>query len=993
MSGGRRLALIIASALTALAVVAVVWSAVWMNSGGSTNTNANAPAPPMPTLFPDGVVSGDAGNPSPTIQDLVSGPMQESERGRLDFVDADGAVVRTMLYERLVPQEGGRILVTKPEAWMRLRSGAVAHLLAERGSLVQPAGRREPESGRFEGDVRIRIHPTDPRTQTDADAAPSAMLLKTDSLNFDLTMGEFRTNDFVQITGDGVDVSFTGFTLLLDEAQSRLTLFRTDSPGKAIFDPAAMASRSSSNSERDEDRDSADQFSDAAADVIETLYQATMTGDVRILSGARRATAERLDLWTRLHNGRITARTAAGLDSIRASASGPPANEASSPPQATGAPQEHAPTNADSTGSTDSITLSWSSGVVVAPMKATPAELDHEDALARLSSPVRGAVELADDGAGLSSRSVGVDFAVATQYVTWSGLGPRSVLVRSDNVFETTTGRLELDLASAVASFPGPGALRSLAPLPLADPIRPETPRQVTWLDHADITLARTATGVDFRASPMLTRALFVGVVEAHDASSNMAGDQLQTFFSLDHMGNTAISRAIVTGSARVDSATDGTLTASRLDIEFDMTDSAGASPSVATAQGDVRATRQGSTIRADLAETRFRRDVNGELVVETFGADLGVVVQTVDGVETRSNSLRARPETGVVDLTGAPARITLGGSVIAGDSVQINQNLRTLTIFGPGTLDRAALDVELGYENLHLAWTDSMRYDDLAGIADFLGGCELTADRSALGRDLVTAARMRITTTPFAERRNGADQNPSILTASAFGAVEESDTTSLAHVESRRYAHDETAPDGLRLTRLLSLDGPTITTNVKRDELVVPMAGRLLIENRPDRPEGSGSPTLSTGRGTTLIEWIDSFTLRRGAGSADFRRQVRTRHRPLGAAMVTELECERLELAFDPDMDAQASADNSGLLWAQAGGAVYVAQGRRQVIADRLLYDNTLGYAELTAWPGNLVTLFDAATPTPLTGELLRWDLLRDRVEWRGARPTAAPD
>src|SRR5690606_17528955 len=136
------------------------------------------------------------------------------------------------------------------------------------------------------------------------------LVFTTESLSFDTAMGELRTTDPVRITSAGVLIEFVGFTLLIDDVKQRLALFRTNSANKATIDPAQFAARSTNSDDRSGAEDSS---SSSVAELIEKLYHASMTGDVRIASGALLASAERMDLWTRLIDDKPTAATLEGL--------------------------------------------------------------------------------------------------------------------------------------------------------------------------------------------------------------------------------------------------------------------------------------------------------------------------------------------------------------------------------------------------------------------------------------------------------------------------------------------------------------------------------------------------------------------------------------------------------------------------------------------------------------------------------------------------------
>lgn len=965
----RRAALAVAAVLLTAAIGLGVWSAV-SSRNPSAPTGADAPTP---TITPDAFASSPAAPTGGNVEDLLGGTLGASDEGRLEFVDESGRVVRELVYTRLEPGEGGRVEVTAPEAWVRLSSGAVVRLTAQRANLLQPAGRREPESGRFTGDVRLRLYMTDPRLEREAPAEPGlapTFDVRTASLNFDTALAEARTDDPVRIEAAGISVAFTGFRLVIDESGDRLAFFETRSAGTAEFDPAAM--RSNRESDNAGQGSAGDQPRRTG---VETLYTALIEGSVSLDAGALRATAGRLDAMARLLDGAFTPATIESLAALRTA--DPDVNR-----------DGEATDSGRARDEAGSVSFAWSRGLTIRAVDAAPAELADEDVFVRLAAEQGGVVRVSDTASGVETTSVGVDAHAVGRRLVWSGLGPTGVVVRGRDSFEAVTGLLDLDLKSGLVLAPGPGELRRFEPVGRAI----DSPRvaRISWRDNAASQLARTPDGVDLAAVPLVRTADFAGAVEAVDGPTRISGDRLGTVFAASADGATALSRAVVTGSARVDAGADGALAADRLDIEFDTRRPGAATPTVATAHGRVRAERDGATLVADLAEARLRAGAGGRPVVESFTAELGVRVNTAEGVIAEAAALRASPEAGLVDLTGTPASVAQGADVILGDSIRLEQIAKRLSVVGAGSLERADRTNSLGYEFLRLTWEDSFVYDDITGRAEALGQCVLTADLADLGRDTVTAASLTIETAP-AEFRAANPGASSIRRAVATGGSGGTNPRDPARVESRRYAADPAAPGGLRLTQLVALDSTVIEYDAVGDRLRAPKPGRLVFEDRRGEIEDAELvPGVQT-RGTTLVEWEGWLDLRRADGAVEFRRQVRVRHRPPAAPRVTDLECERLEIAFSPA--GADSAGGGGIGWGQASGAVYVAQGRRQVIADRLLYDATLGFAELTASTGNLVTLFDADVPTPLLGEQLRWDLVRDRVEWRGARPASAPD
>jgi hypothetical protein len=239
-------------------------------------------------------------------------------------------------------------------------------------------------------------------------------------------------------------------------------------------------------------------------------------------------------------------------------------------------------------------------------------------------------------------------------------------------------------------------------------------------------------------------------------------------------------------------------------------------------------------------------------------------------------------------------------------------------------------------------------------------------------------------------------DARDVIRSVTLFGASHEAAGDELVTIESRRYTPDPTKESGVRLEGLLYLESDLVEADVATDTLSVPQQGKLLIENRSanlDESEMDPDSTPFDGQGTTLFTWAGDMELRRGDSRAILRDRVQLRHLPPGSAAYTELECELLDASVDlPGSPGTIGLERTQLRTATASGAVYARRDTKQLIADRLVYDAARGIAEATASLGNAVTMFDASHPTPLTGSLLRWDVVRDRVEWRDGGGVTVP-
>jgi hypothetical protein len=926
-------------------------------------------APPAPTIADRPAVDPE------NIQDVIAG----ADEGRIELVDERNRVVQELFYDEFTPQEAGRFLVTKPRAWLYLERGRTVVIDADTLNFSQQRAGQEPESGRFSGSVRVRIYDAAggeqhraPRGDGDADAhAPEpdpALTLSTDALVFDTAIGELGAPGLVEITAPGLLARFEGLDLLVDQRGRRLALLRTERDGFVRITPADLQRAQTTPGEPGDQAAAPD-----AAPAID-FYRAEFDSGVRVAMGGRTLAADRLDLWARLVGGAIPDGAIAGFDQ--------PATDSAEP---------DAPREADAgPEAIEEITIAWAGALTVRPEAQQPQTLAQDDLAMRFTAPTSGLVEIDDRQTGASARAATLDYGLTTRRLALTGVGETGVSVRVPGDAELLAGRLELNLTTGVGAVPGPGVLRSLAEE------RERQRQRITWRERSDFILATAGGLVDLRAASPVEEAIFTGAAEARYGDAFVTGEFIRAELATTPAGEPTIARVIVEGDAAADAGDDGSLLARRVEVEFD-TLAAEPTPTLVTAEGAVRAEREGASLEGELVEATVVRLDDGELAVSDLRADLGVLVRTPEGAELSGDELRAKVQEGIFDVTGQPAILRQDNAAITGESMRIEADAERLTVFGPGVLNYARPSRQgAGYERAQVEWSGSMRYDGALDEVEFSGTCVATAELDAFSRDRATAERILVTLTPDtqpAPRAGGAvaDAQGAIERVLLFGAAEEGTGDAPVQVESRQYVRDADADTGLRLESVVFLESRAIDARIADNDLIVPHPGRLLLENRREgepAPDEDAASVFDV-RGSTLFEWEGDLVFDRDTGSAVMSRQVRLRQLPPGGEEMTELECERLtarmSLPDDPDQPAELRS-------AEASGAVYVRRATRQLIADRLLYDASTGVAEATAALGNAVTLFDANNPTPLTGSLLRWDLVRDRLEWRDAGAATTP-
>lgn len=908
------------------------------------------------------------------IRDIV----QASEEGRIELYDEQGDIAQIILYDRFEPLAEGRFRITRPRATVFLEDGRTVHLRADTGDIIQRQQGREPDAGRFEGDVQAHLF-DGPDLSIENGDAPSASLF-TDRLAFDTAIGEVRSESDIRVESPSVRFAGEGLTLLFSEQDRRLLYLRIERGEHLTFDPAAPASRAADD---DDDEPAqmpslADMPQPAPGEPREKrtdLYRASLAGPVTLSSGPRAVRADRLELWARLIDGRLAPDAILPIDEgpapdARAAVMGPPDAPPPAPPQS---PQRAG----------ERVTLSWAGALEMRPLESAAEELDFDDLFLRFSAPNTGLVQIDDSELDAAGRCVALDYGFRSRRLTLAGLGPRSVTMNITDLARFETGRLEIDLARRLITSPTPGLVTAIgrsAHETLRTASGDIPPRDIAWTGGMAVALRSE----DGRIEP--ESATFRTGVVARDADSSVSGELLSV--ALRAGDDLSIERVIVEGAANARSGDAGQVSADRLDLTLDPSADGGLGvPRIATAAGSVRASRGLDTLRAELAEVVFADDpATGKIRVETFSANLDVSVRSGEGpdaIAANADRIRATQDATVIDLEGAPASIQRSGARLSAASMRIDSQRRTLAVFGPGeaTHRPQSAQTALGYDVLSVRWQSSMTFDDFAGLAEFAGDVVAAADQGLIARDTGTGERLIVELTPADPLQQGsaAETERQLVRATLHSAIEEGVGDQAAELQSRRYRPDEGADSGLALERLMFLSGERVVAEASEEALRVPGAGRLLIDDRTEaHADDDTDPTRASG--ATMFEWDGSLMLSRATGQALLRDRVRMRHRPLNADDVATLECERIEAEF--------TADVGELVRAQASGAVYAAQGAKQIVADALSYDALRAVATATANPGSVVTLFDDQLASPLTAESVLWDLNDGVVRALGSGP-----
>lgn len=927
--------------------------------------------------------------------------LAEVEEGALNLYDDQG-VYAQIDYKTLTPRPAGRIDLEAPSAWLFLDNGRAARLQANRGQLTQPPGADRPESGLFEGQVRIELFTlhnakAGRAPRDDQSLPPADLVVRTERVRFDLALGEIEAPGRIDVAGPGVRGRLSNLSVRINEQDRSLALLLSDGPGVFgyNFEQArahGVAQRqkqaalpASPDRPRPEDATAGASAENDAAP-LERFYHALVEEAVGLRLQGRAAAADRLELWARLVDNRLAD------DAVFTLPRRPGRDGASTAPgrRRPAATAEEAAQDFGEAFDADAL-VRWTGLLRIEPAMQRPRQLRDDEAFLTLSAPSTGKTTLRDDEAGVLATCNTLEAALTRGVVALIGAGDVGVTIEREGAGTAIAGRFEIDLARGVGTFPGAGAIRAglVEPSPDLPPMR----RELSWRGGADLLFATRDGAIDLDAKAPLREAIFRDGVEARESDTLLTGGSLRALFS---PATGLLARLIVEDQALLDADERGRLAADRLDVRFEPAKGAEApeglaaanvEPVVATAEGAVRAQRQGAALRADLAEATFSRGQTGELVVSMLNAAGDVRVRTPEGATAEAQSLRADLLAETAQLSGEPAAVSLEGARVEGASISLAGPTGAMTVFGPGALfwtpSRAQRD--LGYDRVEARFAEVFEFNRDALTARFAG--KVRAQGLGAGaQDTLTCHWLDIQL-----RRTDGSQEEGLegLTVARAVAQGESDTAP-ATIERRE--RGQAASGDVQLRQLVYLEGRIIEADNQARTLTVPTPGRLLVERRetsatakPQRQDALEQ--LAGSQGTTLFEWRGQLLLDDAAGVASMTRQVRLRHLPRGAQQAAMIECERLEATFDDQ-------EGAGLLLrsAQASGAVYAAMGLRELIADALLYDADKAALAARANPPNAIILFDRAQPAPLTGSALLWRLDLDRVEWRDAGTLSAP-
>jgi hypothetical protein len=922
---------------------------------------------------------------------------QTAEGVRIELADKkDPTRIATILTARSVtPREGRSADVTEPGAIVFLKDGRTLRIRAATGTFSSFSADQAPERGTFKGKVRADLYApgVSPRTTEWDSLSPIASSDFGDLFDFDMTFGRILIPGAFVVRADGLEIRGTDATLVLDEtaAALRSALIARDFAATRVPDTTIPATSPAKNEPAAPTSAGA-----SPTPATDAMYRVTMSTPVSIIAGAdktlRTIDADKAFAFLRLVNNRLRPNAIARIET-------------------TAKPEASSPASSSTTTVTsgdEPFTLRTTGPVEIKLATDTPPELAANDLALRLEGTAKP-VRFADAGAKSSGHSPVVEYAATKGDLTLIGSAPDSVSLNTAGNGSLASQWLTLNLPTKVGQMRGPGSVQDVSKPATGEPVT----RRVTWADQADFGLAATGK----RSSWEIAWTKLFGGMTGTDGKSAVSSDSL----AVDFAPGSQPTRAKLDGGAAVRADKASVLSASSMDLAFRTLATGKTEPSLLTAKGTVEARDSERFLSSELLEAEIARNDKNALAATKVLAK-GSVSFSSGAADAQSNrqivaaadELRANIPLQQADLIGKEASITQQGSAIYGELIKLDGVAKSLKVQGPGHFE--AMPGEPGGKGLLAArasWGDSMSFDDTTGVLEALGGARASAMPDEFTIDTISAERVTVRTArkpaaeatdkPAAGALNTGDREIVSLTAEGSQAAP-------AKAEARRYngvVNLDSVADR-RVERLQYLEGSTIIADVAQGTLNVPGKGRSLVLDRTAAANSPVAPsaTPTSFRGTALFEWTDAMTFTRSSGVLDLKGAG-------GGVKITSDNTRDDSVVFIQSDAANATLtglDNLGKPTGQPGESSARAQlnkaeaigsvfGRfksmgseRELNAHRAFYDATASLLTIEAKEGDEVSLFDAATATPVRAAELRWDLANDRVEIVKPSPITTP-
>ncbi|MDP1661853.1 MAG: hypothetical protein Q8L55_08040, partial [Phycisphaerales bacterium] len=403
--------------------------------------------PPAPVPTP----GGTQGAPAPEIPPDLAGKGPGTGTARVQFADrSDPARAAGMIeWASLEPVSPTEKLLTEPRGYIYLRGGGLILVSSKSGRLNTTPKVDEPQSGRFEGGVTLKLFPegTDPKVD------PPTLTAASDTLDFDIPSASIATTGPFTMHSTAVDLDGSGMRLIVNQVEEGIERFEIAQVKRFLFRPDARDPLA--GNQPGAKTAAADKSKSNKPDRLRT-YRAVIDGAVKLTQGGegRTMTADRVEAWAHLVNNRLAPGAIGRF--------GPniPATAAPGTPPGTPATQQTPP--GDST-----ISGTWTGRLVVTPVGETgehaqPSEFGQNKLALRLHAG-QAPVAVHDEAFKGTMTAARVDLGATTRTLTLASTPAMPVEITAAGAGNVTARSATVDFGTGRIDLAGGGTLNPAA--------------------------------------------------------------------------------------------------------------------------------------------------------------------------------------------------------------------------------------------------------------------------------------------------------------------------------------------------------------------------------------------------------------------------------------------------------------------------------------------------------------------------------------------------
>jgi lipopolysaccharide export system protein LptA len=730
----------------------------------------------------------------------------------------------------------------------------------------------------------------------------------------------------------------------------------------------------------------------AATDPAPPVYRAVFDRDVRLFEAdAPIGSADQLIV--DFHGG--------GDADAGAAASQRPARRAASEPASTQPIPTDPPSTRSATTAPDgeaalprSLTIRWAGRLRVEPLPAgVPVPADPRDAIVRL---VGSPVTLTRDGAEASSATLTYHSRDDLVLLEPSDAFP-TVSLRDGSGATLSTRTLRLNRGTGSAELLGAGR----ADLPVESGGDPSQPVSAEWTRSCAITFSELGDALAMKSATL------DGDVRITHPQVTLSAGQVDLGFT-DPQPTAATTRPAqslrsvrarhgVRGQVADAQGQAGTIEAEELAIDLANPDDGEPYVQTLVARRDVRVADAAQSLAAQSLEATFAPVSPGPATDSTTrpttrpatllaGGDVqlrsldagGGVTWTGDGDGTRATgdtlAIRTLDGPATVVLSGAPAVLVDGENALRGERIEFEPDTDRARVVGAGELQAVQpADEGSPARPIRVTWSDGIIVDGPSNRADVTGNVVASATdadgsiQSARGGRVALLLSPRPTTAPVEATPNDSAPTTAPSTAPTRGLLAGSQPMGGRTVrevvleEQVDLSSELLAADG-SLLRRMHLLSPRVRVDLERRVLDVPVAGRVLFEDRRPAEAGAADDLVSDLRGATAVQWNDSLVYDESARRVTMVGGVTVAHQPTPDEPAVRLDAARVVADLEPEAAATNATTRPGVSLKRivADGAVTVVAPRARFTAAEVVLEPQTGRMIARGTPQQPVELFD---------------------------------